>query len=266
MKKGKSPANSTSWEKVADWYDQLVGDEGSDYHKNLINPGAIRMLAPGKGEKILDLACGQGVFCRELAKQGADVIGIDSSKKLIELAKKRSPENIKYIVLNAADMRSFQPETFDAVTCIMAIQNIDPLNIMINEVGRVLKIGGRFLIVLSHPCFRVPKQSNWGFDNRKHVQYRRIDRYMTDIKAPIKMHPGYDPGQITYTFHRPLSEYFKVLRSSPSTSLGAGSLAVIGLEEWVSHRTSKPGSRQRSENHARAEIPLFMAILAKKMV
>jgi len=143
MKKNSSPAGA-SWEKVADWYDQLVGDEGSDYHKNLINPGAVRMLAPKKGEKILDLACGQGVFCRELAKQGADVIGIDSSKKLIELAKGRPPENIKYIVLNAADMRSFQPETFDAVTCIMAIQNIDPLNKAISEVFRVLKIGGRF--------------------------------------------------------------------------------------------------------------------------
>ncbi|MFA4967600.1 MAG: SAM-dependent methyltransferase, partial [Candidatus Margulisiibacteriota bacterium] len=75
---------------------------------------------------------------------------------------------------------------------------------------------------------------------------------------PIRMHPGNDPSQITYTFHRPLSSYFEVLRSS--------GLAVMDLEEWVSHRVSKPGLRQRAENQARAEIPLFLAVLAGKMV
>jgi ubiquinone/menaquinone biosynthesis C-methylase UbiE len=257
-RRNKIKKQGTSWDEVSDWYDQLVGDEGSDYHKNLINPSALKMLAPKKGEKILDLACGQGVFCRELAKQGADVIGIDSSKKLIDFARSRSPENIKYIVSSVINMKSFQNESFDAATCIMAIQNIDPLDKAVEEIARILKKEGRLLIVMSHPCFRIPKQSNWGFDNRKHIQYRRIDRYMSDIKAPIKMHPGYDPSQITYTFHRPLSKYFQVLRSS--------GLAVLGLEEWISHRTSKPGSRQKSENQARAEIPLFLAILAKKMV
>lgn len=248
---------NTSWEKVADWYDQLVGDEGSDYHKNLINPRALKLLSPKKGEKILDLACGQGVFCRELEKLGADVIGIDSSKKLIELAKSRSPESIKYIVSDATNMKSFQTGTFDAVTCIMAIQNIDPLNKIMSETARVLKSGGRFLFVMSHPCFRIPKQSSWVFDNRKHIQFRRIDRYISEIKAPIRMHPGSDPSQTTYTFHRPLGEYFKALRSN--------SITIIDLEEWVSHRLSKPGTRAAAENTSRVEIPLFMAILAQKV-
>ena len=253
----RSDKKDTSWDQVADWYDKLVGDEGSDYHRNLINPLALKMLSPQKGQKILDLACGQGVFCRELEKFGADVIGIDSSKKLIDLAKSRSPESIKYIVSDATNMKSFQNGTFDAVTCIMAIQNMDPLNKVISETSRVLKSGGRFLFVLSHPCFRIPKQSSWGFDNRKFIQYRRIDKYISEIKAPIRMHPGYDPSQTTYTFHRPISEYFKALR--------ANGMAVIDLSEWVSHRLSKPGTRAIAENTAREEIPLFMAILAQKV-
>jgi len=72
------------------------------------------------------------------------------------------------------------------------------------------------------------------------------------------MHPGAAPGLLTWTFHRPLQEYFK--------SLGGHGLAVTALEEWVSHRASKPGSASRMENRARGEIPMFLSLLAGKML
>ncbi len=243
---------------MADWYDDLVGEEGSDYHKNVIIPGVIRMLDPKKGEKILDVACGQGVFCRKLAEAGAEAVGIDASKKLIEAAKTRSAgmPNIKYAVVDASNMKLFQDGSFQAAACIMAIQNIDPIEPVLKEVSRVLKPGGRVVIVMLHPCFRIPKNSHWGFDQKKDIQYRRIDRYLSGIKVPIRMHPGYAPDQVTFTFHRPLAEYFKVLRSS--------GLAVIGLEEWVSHRVSKPGLRKKAEDSSRIEIPMFLSLLAGK--
>ncbi|HTY13275.1 MAG TPA: class I SAM-dependent methyltransferase [Candidatus Omnitrophota bacterium] len=245
----------TGWNEVAEWYDGLVGDEGSDYHRNVIIPGALRMLAPQKGEKVLDVACGQGVFSRKLAEAGAEVVGIDASKRLIDSAKKRSPD-IKYAVVNAASMKLFQDGTFDSAASIMALQNIDPIAPVLSEISRVLKPGGRFLFVTLHPCFRVPRNSHWGFDHKKDTQYRRVDRYMSQIKVPIRMHPGYAPDQITYTYHRPLSEYFKVLRSC--------GLAVIDLEEWISHRISKSGPRKKAEDSSRIEIPMFVSILARK--
>jgi ubiquinone/menaquinone biosynthesis C-methylase UbiE len=261
MKRPHAPhrPKSTGWNEVADWYDNLVGEGGSDYHRNVIIPGSLRLLAPQKGEKVLDVACGQGVFCRELVKSGAEVIGLDSSPALIEAARKHSTPatDIKYVVNDASNMRVFQDNTFDAEACIMAIQNMESLAKPVGEMGRVLKKGGRLLLVMSHPCFRVPKNSNWGFDNRKQLQYRRIDRYMSPLKAPIRMHPGFDPKQVTFTFHRPLTEYFKALQ--------AVGLAVMNLEEWVSHRESKPGGRARAENQSRKEFPLFLALVAVKV-
>jgi len=250
------PKHDTSWNEVSSWYDQLVGEKGSDYHQNVIIPGALKMLDPRKGEKILDVACGQGVFARKLAEVGAEVTGIDAAKDLINAAQKRSP-NIQYLVADASSMKMFQNESFDAVSCIMAIMNMEPLGAVLKEMARVLKRGGRMLLVLNHPCFRIPRQSGWGMDENRKLQYRRIDSYMSEMKIPIKMHPGYNPGIQTWTFHRPLAVYFK--------ELAENGLMVKQLEEWVSHRKSLPGSVKRTEDRSRNEIPLFLAITASKI-
>ncbi len=246
----------TNWHGAAQWYDKHVGDQGSDYQQNLIIPGSVKLLAPRRGEKILDIACGQGVFCRELAESGAEVVGIDSAKGLIKAARQRSPR-IKFFLADAENLDLFPSSAFDAVSCLMAIQNIESHRSAIAEMGRVLKPGGRALIVMSHPAFRVPKQSGWGFDERQGLQYRRVDSYMSELKSPIQMQPGYDPHLYTWTFHRPLSSYFR--------SFAAAGLAVTALEEWISHRQSKPGKNAQAENRARQEIPLFLALLARKL-
>ena len=170
--------HDTSWNEVSGWYDRLVGESGSDYHQQVIIPGACRMLDPKKGEKILDVGCGQGVFARKLAERGAEVTGIDASKNLIKLAQKRSP-HIKYLVADASSLKMFGAESFDTVACIMAIMNIDPLETVIAEMTRVLKKNGRLLLVLNHPCFRIPRQSGWGFDEQRKLQYRRVDNYLS---------------------------------------------------------------------------------------
>ncbi|MFH1386418.1 MAG: class I SAM-dependent methyltransferase [bacterium] len=246
---------NTSWNKVAGWYDGLVGDSGSDYHANVIIPGTLKLLKPKKGEKILDVACGQGVFCRELARLGAIVTGIDASKKLIAAAKERSPKDgINYLVADAADLKQLPSGSFDAATCIMAIQNMEPLEKVISEIAR---LANRIILVFNHPCFRIPRQSGWGFDEKRKLQYRRVDSYLSEQKIPIQMHPGHNPDVYTWTFHRPLVKYFNTLNNA--------GLAVTKLEEWVSHRTSKPGANQRAENRSRSEIPMFIAIGAVKI-
>jgi ubiquinone/menaquinone biosynthesis C-methylase UbiE len=248
--------SNTNWNEVSSWYDQLVGEKGSDYHQNVIIPGALKMLGAKRGEAVLDVACGQGVFARRLKEQGAEVTGIDSAERLIELARRRSPD-INYFVTDASDLSRFPDGSFDAVSCIMAIMNMDPFAPVIREMARVMKKGGRMLMVMNHPCFRIPRQSGWGIDEGRKLQYRRIDSYISEMKIPIKMHPGFNPNIQTWTFHRPLSAYFGALAEN--------GLAVNQLEEWVSHRKSLPGSSKRTEDRSRSEIPLFLAIEAIKL-
>src|SRR5215207_6995749 len=85
----------TDWGKVANWYDDLVGEEGSEFQKEIIFPGVLRMLALKPGEKVLDLACGQGAFCRLLHEKGGQVTGVDAATELIKIARERSEPAIQ---------------------------------------------------------------------------------------------------------------------------------------------------------------------------
>ena len=253
--KKKSPP--TDWGRVAQWYDELVGEEGSEFQKEVIFPGVLRMLAPKPGEKVLDLACGQGAFCRLLTEKGAKVTGVDAAVELIRLARERSDPSIEYLVGDARKLDFLPAGQFSAVTCILAIQNIDKVPPVFESVAKVLAPGGRVVLVMMHPCFRGPKHTRWGWDEKEGVQFRRVDRYLLPRKEPIITHPGQKTGEYTWTFHRPMQFYIRTLR-------GAG-LLTDAMEEWASHKKSTSGPRAAAENLARSEIPMFLALRAMKI-
>src|ERR1700690_1401121 len=92
---------TTSWGKVADWYNQLL-EEGEDtYQEKLIKPNILRVLNPRPGMEILDVGCGQGYFAREFGNAGAKVVGVDIGSELISLAKQQAGKNETYLVLSA---------------------------------------------------------------------------------------------------------------------------------------------------------------------
>jgi ubiquinone/menaquinone biosynthesis C-methylase UbiE len=259
---GNPPSPATHWGDAADWYDQLVGEEGSDYHRNVVLPGAIRLLGVQAGESVLDIACGQGVLCRLLARQGVPATGIDAAPDLIRMANDRNAQvaaespRPTYRVGDAREL-SFLPENaFAAVACLLAIQNIHPIAPVFASVARVLKPLGRFVVVMMHPAFRNPKETHWGWDDKQKVQYRRVDKYLLPRKVPIVTHPG-KGKDYTWTFHKPIEAFVKAARNA--------GLLIDALEEWPSHKTSTSGPRAPAENVARSEIPLFLALRAIKV-
>lgn len=246
----------TSWDKVAPWYDDMLDSGDETYQTGLILPNVLRLLEIKKGETLLDLGCGQGFFAREFFKVGAVVSGIDLSPKLISIAKEKSPREIKFGVSSADKLPFFPDGSFDMAVCILAIQNMKNVSGVFEESFRVLKNGGRMLIIMNHPVFRIPKASSWGFDQIKKVQYRRVDSYISESEAGIAMHPGLEPSASTISFHHPLQFYFKALHKA--------GFSVSRLEEWNSQKKSQPGPRADAENKARKEFPLFLALEARK--
>lgn len=245
---------------MASWYDRLVGDEGSDYHRHVILPAALRLLDVQPGQRVLDLACGQGVLARRLVELGAGfVLGVDASPRLIDAARQRAcgEPRMRFAVADARDPGPLADGTFDAAACLMAVQDIDDVGAAFASMARALRPGGHAVVVLMHPCFRIPRQSSWGWDEQKRTQYRRLDRYASPLTIPIATHPGGEPGQHTQFFHRPLAAYLN--------ALGAAGLATVACEELASHRTSAPGARSRGENRARDEFPIFLAMKAVRL-
>ena len=247
----------TSWGNVAPWYDQSV-ESGGSYQRELILPNLMRLLNLKQGEKVLDLACGQGLFAREIKNAGAEVVGSDISSELIALAKERSKgAGIEYFVSPAESQNNLADESFDKVVCVMALQDMEDLTSVMKEVGRILKKNGTFYAVINHPTFRIPKRSSWGYDDKNNIQYRRVDEYMSESRVKIDVHPGGKSGEATSYFHRPLQSYFKAFEKA--------GLAVARMEEWVSGRVSEPGPRALAENKSRKEFPLFMALAVRKL-
>jgi ubiquinone/menaquinone biosynthesis C-methylase UbiE len=251
------PQQKTDWSSVAEWYDRLVGDTGSEYHQHVVLPGVIRLLDPQPKQRIVDVACGQGVLCRLLRERGAEVTGIDAAEPLIKAARQRGPSDIRYQVGDARDLSMLASSSFDAAACVLAIQNIHPIQPLFEGVAHALRDGGRFIIVMMHPAFRGPKETGWGWDDQQKVQYRRVDRYLIPRKSPIVAHPGAAPDVYTWTFHKPIEAYVKASRNA--------GLLIDALEEWPSHKISDSGPRAHAENVARKEIPMFLALRAIKV-
>jgi ubiquinone/menaquinone biosynthesis C-methylase UbiE len=252
----KSPdRETTAWDQAARWYDALVGDHGSDFQKDIIMPGATKLMGLKKGQRVLDLACGQGVFSRYLLAKGMQVEGLDVSEEFLQLARKRSKPSIQFHLADAREADTFKESHFDAVACLLALQNMEEIGPTFKNVARWLKPDGRFVMVVTHPCFRIPRQTHWGWDEEKKIEYRRVDRYASDLSIPIITPPLAGSKGHTVTYHRSLQTYF--------TALAGAGLWVESLEEWTSKKESQSGKRAKAENRARKEIPLFLSLCAR---
>jgi len=88
---------ATSWGTVATWYDKHLESPGT-YHEKVILPNLLRLVDPQKGDVILDLAAGQGHITRALAKNGAQLTGLDISPELIAIAKKKRRLSVTFAI------------------------------------------------------------------------------------------------------------------------------------------------------------------------
>lgn len=247
-------SKKTSWGKVAEWYDEVITSDDS-YQQQVIIPNLKRLVNAGSGDYILDLACGTGLFT-EYFSNYAKVVGVDVGKELISVAQKKYPK-LDFRITSADDLSLFKDKSFTKIIIVLAIQNISEVNAMLKECFRVLSVGGSVHIVMNHPMFRIPQKTSWQWDEEHGQQYRRVDGYLHESNTSIMMHPGKDQNNKTISFHRPLQYYCKLF-----TNTGF----LIGrLEEWISHKVSQAGPRQKEEDRIRKEIPLFMYIELKKI-
>jgi len=243
---------STSWEPIGSWYNQSVGKEGLYFHKQIIIPGILRLLELEGKSSLLDLACGQGILSRSVPR-GLSYVGVDLAGSLIAEAKKLNKNsNHNFFVSDATQKLPITKTDFSHAAIVLAIQNIEHPLLAFTNVAKHLQSGGKFIVVMNHPCYRIPRQSSWGIEESKKMQYRRIDCYMSDLTIPMAANPSKgEKSTVTWSFHHPLSKYFEWL-------IQAG-FVVDALEEWCSDKISE-GKAAKMENRARKEFPLFLCL------
>lgn len=248
------------WDGVAGWYDKLVGADGSDYHRNVIIPAAMDLLAVNEGEAVLDLCCGQGVLVRYLLTAGAGrVLGVDASGKLIGAARQRygGEKKAAFLRADACAPGDWADGSFAAAACVMAVHDVPDAVGLMRNLSAALKPGGRLVIVMMHPCFRIPRETHWGWDADQKVQYRRLDRYGKALEIGIQTRPGLGTDEGTVFYHRPLAELI--------SAMGNAGLGVTKCTELFSHRRSQVGPFSKAEHRAAEEFPLFLGLAAVNM-
>ncbi|HEV7274774.1 MAG TPA: methyltransferase domain-containing protein [Devosiaceae bacterium] len=244
---------SRSWDAVADWYNGWSGPQGSRHHRTLAIPLAMELLQLRPGERVVDLGCGPGAMAPAAARAGATLVGVDSSQKLIATARlhHRSAEFLLADVTQLPALPALAPGSFDAALFLLSIQDIDPLGAAIATSARLLKPGGRLALVMLHPCFRVPRQSGWGWDDSRSLQFRRLDSYLSPLAVPMQQYGGKHVGT-TRSYHRPLGTYVE--------ALAAAGLTVTAIRE-VPGMVSRGSSR--AERRAAQEFPLLLGLSAR---
>jgi ubiquinone/menaquinone biosynthesis C-methylase UbiE len=249
---------NTSWGKVSKWYHKTVGEKGSFFHQEVVIPNALRLLALKPNERILDLGSGQGILARSIPKV-REYLGVDLSPELIETARKMDKDQThKYAVADVSKNMPITVGGFDKVAIILALQNIkNPFGVFKN-ISKYLSDKGEALIIINHPSFRIPKHADWEVDRQAGIQYRKVESYMSPLEIPIDSSPfDHKNNQRTWSYHHPLSTYSEMLMDN--------GMAIKKIEEWVSPKRSK-GGMAKIEDKARREFPMFMAIVAVKLL
>ncbi|MEH7116989.1 methyltransferase domain-containing protein [Neobacillus vireti] len=128
-------------EKISNTWNANLYDSKHSF-VSMYGESLIELLAPKKGERILDLGCGTGDLAKQLSDYGSEITGVDQSEKMIEQARRKYPE-IKFIVQDATKL-TFHRE-FDAVFSNAALHWIKQPMQTLTCIYNSLKQGGRFV-------------------------------------------------------------------------------------------------------------------------
>jgi len=204
------------WNRKARFWDELHGDEGNLFHRRLVEPSILQLLALQNGERVLDVGCGNGALARRLAGKGANITALDFSEEMIRLAKGRGfASDIDYRIVDATDkdaLLSLGTAHFDAIVCSMTLMDIPIVAPLFEAASELLRAEGRFVFATMHPSFN---SNNPVFFQEKQDRDGVVTRVAgVKILAYLDLPPvkgSGAPGEPAphYYYHRPLSALFQ---------------------------------------------------------
>ena len=135
---------NNSYKKFGYYYDEVMAELNYDLWLEFIEPYL------NKNDSILDLACGSGTFATMCKLKGYNVIGLDLSESIIEIANEKKKINRLDIPFYVADMTNFNlGKKFNVITCFFDSVNFlkdkNQINKMFDCVYKHLENGGYFI-------------------------------------------------------------------------------------------------------------------------
>ncbi|MFZ1023639.1 MAG: class I SAM-dependent methyltransferase [Thermoplasmata archaeon] len=245
------------WDALAKWRDSRMGEAGDLWHRALIDPALLAMLGSVRGQRILEVGCGNGYLTRRFRRRGAvRAVGVDTSLASIRFARQREaarPSGAEFVHGNAARLPQFDSETFDRVVANMSLMDIRDAAATIREASRLLKPSGRFVFSINHPCFEIDENSSWLVEHGPHRETisRKVEGYRNERPVRAAWRVSETEWGYTTSYHRTLTTYAQHLYD--------GGLAISRLAEPV----PRPELVRKShQGRYIAAIPLHLVVEA----
>ena len=197
------------WEANTDFWVKIIRERRDRYRTELTDRAVLDAIGPCEGLRILDAGCGEGYLSRILASRGAHVVGVDACQGLIDAAEALPAEGRGSLSFTRAtvDALPIDDASVDLVVCNHLFSHLHDPSQAIGEFGRVLRSGGRLVILTLHPCFYTFGAERGASDSVPASEYlagRAIDqRFVVDGLE--------SPAEITSWLH-PLEYYSRTLR------------------------------------------------------
>jgi 2-polyprenyl-6-hydroxyphenyl methylase/3-demethylubiquinone-9 3-methyltransferase len=106
----------------------------------------INGLSALRGSRVLDVGCGGGILADSMARNGAEVLGIDLSSKALRVAQLHALEaqtpHIQYREISVEDLAAEQPDSFDVVTCMEMLEHVPDPGSVVQACSKLVKPGG----------------------------------------------------------------------------------------------------------------------------
>lgn len=141
---------STVWERKADEFARHAADGA--YNALYDRPAMLELLGDIRGLRVLDAGCGPGLYAEQLVARGAEVVGVDQSPTMIDLARARVADHTEFRVHDLGKpLHWIADESFDAALLALVIHHLDDRRALLSELFRVLRPGGHVVLSTHHP-------------------------------------------------------------------------------------------------------------------
>ncbi|HQU18374.1 MAG TPA: class I SAM-dependent methyltransferase [Fimbriimonadaceae bacterium] len=159
------------WIESADAWLKFI-DEGDSNRTRLLDAVMLRLCGDVNNDRILDVGCGEGRFCRMLADRGAKVVGIDPVRTLLTSAKDKG---LNCLARSRGECLPFSSGVFDQVVSYVTFVDIVGFEEAVAEIARVLRPGGRCVVCNVTPISTC--SSGWVRDSEGRKLHWPVHRY-----------------------------------------------------------------------------------------
>ena len=137
------------------WWDSN-GEFKTLHRVNPLRLQFIRAYTEFEGKRFVDVGCGGGILSEGLSRMGADVLGVDLSEELLDIADLHGLESgakVSYRKISAEALAEEQPGSFDAVTCMEMLEHVPNPVSVVRACAKMVKPGGKvfFSTLNRHP-------------------------------------------------------------------------------------------------------------------